>query len=144
MVKKNNWDSEAMQDSLISDMKQEVASGVSQLPNQAAGLLSKKAGGFIEEEAGSFIGKKSETAIEGSTLVEPTKGVQTSIPMSVYQRLYDQKIRRDRENMKAGVKVKATLGALVIEAVRTWLDVQEGRAVVQYRQEPDGQPVAAK
>lgn len=131
MVKKSSgWNLQEMQDTLVKDTEQKITDGFGQIADGGTDTLSNKG---ADEDSNR---KGSDASIE-PVMVEPTKGVQTSIPMSVYQRLYDQKIRRDRENMKAGVKVKATLGALVIEAVRTWLDVQEGKAVVLYQQ--DGQ-----
>ena len=50
---------------------------------------------------------------------EPTKGVQTYIPMSMYRRLNDIKLTR-REN----------IAALVSQSIALWLDVQEGKAKV--------------
>ena len=51
---------------------------------------------------------------------EPTKGVQTYIPMSMYRRLNDIKLTR-REN----------IAALVAQAIALWLDVQEGKQKVE-------------
>jgi len=50
---------------------------------------------------------------------EPTKGVQTYIPMSQYRRLNDIKLTR-REN----------IAALVAQAIELWLDIQEGKIKV--------------
>lgn len=50
---------------------------------------------------------------------EPTKGIQTNVPMSVYRRLNDIKLSRGE-----------TIGNLVAEAVLFWLDVQEGKRKV--------------
>ncbi len=50
---------------------------------------------------------------------EPTKGIQTNVPMSVYRRLNDIKLSRGE-----------TIGNLVAEAVLFWLDVQEGKKKV--------------
>lgn len=50
---------------------------------------------------------------------EPTKGIQTNVPMSVYRRLNDIKLSRGE-----------TIGNLVAEAVLFWLDVQEGKCKV--------------
>ena len=47
---------------------------------------------------------------------EPTKGVQTYIPMSMYRRLNDQKLTRG-EN----------IASLVAQAIELWLDVQESK-----------------
>lgn len=51
---------------------------------------------------------------------EPTKGVQTYIPMSQYRRLNDIKLTR-REN----------IADLAAQAINLWLDVQEGKLVVK-------------
>lgn len=94
MGNKNNWDAEAMKGTLISDMEKEVRDGISGL---AAG----------EQNAGDVAEKPAE----------PTKGVQTYIPMSMYRRLNDIKLNRG-EN----------ISALVAQAIALWLDVQEGKA----------------
>ena len=94
MGNKNNWDAEAMKGTLISDMEKEVRDGISGF---AAG----------EQNAGD-VAEKSD---------EPTKGVQTYIPMSMYRRLNDIKLNRG-EN----------ISALVAQAIALWLDVQEGKA----------------
>ena len=54
-----------------------------------------------------------------ATAAEPTKGVQTYIPMSQYRRLNDIKLTR-REN----------IADLAAQAINLWLDVQEGKLVV--------------
>lgn len=54
------------------------------------------------------------------TPAEPTKGVQTYIPMSQYRRLNDIKLTR-REN----------IADLAAQAINLWLDVQEGKLVVK-------------
>ena len=51
---------------------------------------------------------------------EPTKGVQTYIPMSLYRRLNDIKLSRG-EN----------IAALAAQAIELWLDVQEGKVRLQ-------------
>lgn len=51
---------------------------------------------------------------------EPTKGVQTYIPMSQYRRLNDIKLTR-REN----------IADLAAQAINLWLDVQDGKLVVK-------------
>lgn len=98
MTKKSNWDSEAMRDSLISDMKEEVRNG-------GAGNLNE--GNAVTAPAEQPAGSKAQ---------EPTKGVQTYVPMSMYRRLNDLKLSRGE-----------TIGSLVIQAIGFWLDVQEGK-----------------
>lgn len=57
--------------------------------------------------------------VKRSMETEPTKGIQTNVPMSVYRRLNDIKLSRGE-----------TIGNLVAEAVLFWLDVQEGKCMV--------------
>lgn len=100
MGNKNNWDAEAMKGTLISDMEREVREGICKADEQPATIAA------VPEA--SALGKD-----------EPTKGVQTYIPMSQYRRLNDIKLTR-REN----------IAALVSQAIDLWLDVQEGKAKV--------------
>lgn len=145
MGKKNNWDAESMRDSLITDMKQEVENG---------GTVELPASSPAGEPTGT-VAQPAESEAVQPALVEPTKGVQTDIPMSHYQRLYNQKTTREwlnkQKRMKTGVKEpKVTIGSLMLEAIMLWLDVQEGKATVEYKTEQpssaDGQqePDAAK
>ena len=66
------------------------------------------------EPAGKTTGDAAATVA-----AEPTKGVQTYIPMSQYRRLNDIKLTR-REN----------IADLAAQAINLWLDVQEGKLVV--------------
>lgn len=105
MGNKNNWDAEAMKGTLISDMEKEVRDGISGL---AAG----------EQNAGGDVAMASQqTEQKPEKPAEPTKGVQTYIPMSMYRRLNDIKLTRG-EN----------ISQLVEQAIALWLDVQEGKA----------------
>ena len=127
-MKKNNWDAESMQDSLITDMKQEVENG---------GTVELSAGTPAGELTGA-VAQPAESEAMRPALVEPTKGVQTDVPMSHYQRLYVQKMTRDQHNRAKNINVKTTIGKLALEAILLWLDVQEGKAVVQYQREGQG------
>ena len=99
MGSKNNWDADAMKGTLISDMEKEVREGISRVSTNGNG------------------GKNHQpSAVSPQTKEkEPTKGVQTYIPMSQYRRLNNLKLTRG-ENI-------ATLAA---QAIAYWLDVQEG------------------
>ena len=46
---------------------------------------------------------------------EETKGIQAYIPMSLYERLVMRKL-----------KTKEPLGSMFLQAIRLWIDVQEG------------------
>jgi hypothetical protein len=65
-------------------------------------------------------GDAAATAAATPAPAEPTKGVQTYIPMSQYRRLNDIKLTR-REN----------IADLAAQAINLWLDVQEGKLVVK-------------
>ena len=94
-----------MKGTLISDMEKEVRDGISSL---AAG----------EQNAGGDVAMASQQTEQGAAPpAEPTKGVQTYIPMSMYRRLNDIKLTRGENISK-----------LVEQAIALWLDVQEGKA----------------
>jgi len=50
---------------------------------------------------------------------EETKGIQAYIPMSLYERLVMRKL-----------KTKEPLGSMFVQALRLWVDVQEGKSQV--------------
>lgn len=102
MTKKNNWNLQEMQETLVKDTEQRISDGFHEIANE------QQVG---EHQTSSVIPQPSEQ--------EPTKGVQTYIPMSMYRRLNDIKLTR-REN----------IAALVAQAIELWLDVQEGKAKV--------------
>lgn len=123
MSKKNNWNADAMQGTLISDMEQEVREGVSQMSASSAPPVSATANTpATEQQTGQPAAKPQGP--------EPTKGVQTYIALSDYQRLYNQKIKRDMESGKMNSKMKTTIANLAAEAIMFWLDVQEGKRQV--------------
>ena len=66
--------------------------------------------------------REQEHTQEPAEQTEPTKGVQTYIPMSMYRRLNDIKLTRG-EN----------IAALAAQAIELWLDVQEGKVRLQGR-----------
>ena len=102
MVKKSNgWNLQEMQETLVKDTEQRISDG------------------FQEIATAPSAPSGSAARIEPPASEEPTKGVQTYIPMSQYRRLNDIKLTR-REN----------IAALVAQAIALWLDVQEGKAKV--------------
>ena len=103
MGNKNNWDADAMKGTLISDMENEVLEGIRKTTTDGQGG---------EKHHPSSVSPQPSDQ-------EPTKGVQTYIPMSMYRRLNDIKLTR-REN----------IAALVAQAIELWLDVQEGKRTV--------------
>jgi hypothetical protein len=104
MVKKsNNWNLQEMQDTLVKDTEQKIEQGFKDIAN------GQQAGGATTVPSDSVASVESE----------PTKGVQTYIPMSQYRRLNDIKLTRG-EN----------IAALVAQAIALWLDVQEGKRAI--------------
>jgi len=96
---KNNWNLQDMQDTLVKDTEQRIEHGFEEIKNgQPASVATVSDGSPSEKQ------------------VEPTKGVQTYIPMSLYRRLNDIKLTRGD-----------TIANLVAEAVALWVDVQEGK-----------------
>lgn len=85
-----------MQETLVKDTEQRISDGSQKIANEQGG-------------------ENPQTSEQ-----EPTKGVQTYIPMSMYRRLNDIKLTR-REN----------IAALVAQAIELWLDVQEGKRKVE-------------
>mgnify|MGYP007070218647 CR=1 FL=1 len=97
MAKKNNWNADAMQGTLISDMEKEVKSGYQRM------------------------GQGGESAEQVTPAQqEETKGIQAYIPMSLYERLVMRKL-----------KTKEPLGSMFVQALRLWIDVQEGKLTVR-------------
>ena len=87
------------------------------IPLPAEGGESMPAGKTAGETAGNAAATAAATPTPAPA--EPTKGVQTYIPMSQYRRLNDIKLTR-REN----------IADLAAQAINLWLDVQEGKLVV--------------
>lgn len=92
--KKNTWNLAEMQESLVKDTEQRISNGF--------------------QEIAESVQNKTAASVEPTEQQEPTKGVQTYIPMSMYRRLNDIKLTR-REN----------IATLVAEAIGYWLDAQE-------------------
>lgn len=115
MGSKNNWDADAMKGTLISDMEQEVREGISSVTSGSA--APSVPSGLPARTITPSTATTPEASASGKD--EPTKGVQTYIPMSMYRRLNNIKLTR-REN----------IAALVAQAIALWLDVQEGKAQV--------------
>ena len=120
MRSKNNWNADAMKGTLISDMEREVMEGIGKAPAEQQGDDTLRTAGHGSDVGVTRRPTNEKTAEGGGGKAErgkePTKGVQTYIPMSMYRRLNDIKLTR-REN----------IAALVAQAIELWLDVQEGK-----------------
>ena len=111
MVKKSNsWNLQEMQETLVKDTEQRISDGFQEIAEEQGG----------EKHQPSDISPQTSALSPQSSEQEPTKGVQTYIPMSMYRRLNDIKLTR-REN----------IAALVAQAIALWLDVQEGKQKVE-------------
>ncbi|MBP5714782.1 MAG: hypothetical protein J6X07_08815 [Prevotella sp.] len=75
-----------------------------------------------EEQSGGEAESAKETAAAPQTAQpeEETKGIQAYIPMSLYERLVMRKL-----------KTKEPLGSMFLQAIRLWIDVQEGKMKVE-------------
>ena len=109
MTKKNNWNLQEMQETLVKDTEQRISDGFHEIASGQGGEKTQPSD--ISPQPSSISPQPSDQ--------EPTKGVQTYIPMSMYRRLNDIKLTR-REN----------IAALVAQAIELWLDVQEGKTKV--------------
>lgn len=96
-----------MQETLVKDTEQRISDGFHEI-----------ASGQGEQQPVQSVAVPQQPS--GQQPKEPTKGVQTYIPMSMYRRLNDIKLTR-REN----------IAALVAQAIELWLDVQEGKRKVE-------------
>ena len=110
MVKKSSgWNLQEMQETLVKDTEQRISDGFQEIAEEHGG----------EKHQPSDISPQPSSINPQTSEQEPTKGVQTYIPMSMYRRLNDIKLTR-REN----------IAALVAQAIELWLDVQEGKTKV--------------
>lgn len=110
MVKKSSgWNLQEMQGTLVKDTEQSIEQGFKEIANEQQ----------VGEHQPSALNPQPSNISPQPSEQEPTKGVQTYIPMSMYRRLNDIKLTR-REN----------IAALVSQAIELWLDVQEGKAKV--------------
>ena len=101
MVKKSSgWNLQEMQETLVKDTEQRISDGFHEIASVESVAVPQQPSDQQPKE--------------------PTKGVQTYIPMSMYRRLNDIKLTR-REN----------IAALVAQAIALWLDVQEGKQKVE-------------
>ena len=108
----------------VAKAEKELEQGLEQMAEQGGGAPANRPtpnpslnGGESMPAAPAEHGTAGDTA---ATAAEPTKGVQTYIPMSQYRRLNDIKLTR-REN----------IADLAAQAINLWLDVQEGKLVVK-------------
>ena len=95
---------------------QELEQGLEQMAEQGGGAQQPEQGGAYTVRPTA---EPPVPPVKDEKPAEPTKGVQTYIPMSQYRRLNDIKLTR-REN----------IADLAAQAINLWLDVQDGKLVV--------------
>ena len=112
----------------VAKAEKELEQGLEQMAEQGGGVAPNRPtpspslnGGESMPVAPAEHGTAGDAAATAAPApAEPTKGVQTYIPMSQYRRLNDIKLTR-REN----------IADLAAQAINLWLDVQEGKLVVK-------------
>lgn len=92
---------------LVQDTERTVESGYEAIEQKEQG------GGVAVPQ------QQTEQAPAEQKPAEPTKGVQTYIPISQYRRLNDIKLTRGKN-----------IAALAAQAIYLWLDVQEGKRTI--------------
>jgi hypothetical protein len=107
MAKKNNWNADAMQGSLISDMEQEVKNGYQKI-GQGGGEPAKSEEFFAEQSGKAERRVKSEEFASAPQTIpvtamiaqgEPTQNINVPIPITLHSRLAIIKAKT-RQNMK--------------------------------------------
>ena len=118
MAKKNNWNLQEMQETLVKDTEQRISDGFQEIASASAEPKATENIGGEKTQPSALSPQPSSIGPQPSEQ-EPTKGVQTYIPMSDYLRLNTIKCHRGE-----------TIGNLVAQAIGLWLDVQEGKRKV--------------
>ena len=134
MAKKNGWNADEMQGSLISDMEQEVKNGYQKI-GESRGDTSALGGDGHTGDSPSVIqptvsapsqqGQSPsvptapQTAASALRNDEPTKGVQANLPISLYNRMKRLKFETDE-----------SFQSMFQRAMDLFLDVEEGKMKV--------------
>lgn len=124
MEKKKNTDRKPFNfgDSpIVQQTEQTVVTGYQRIEKEEQGGEAKSVRTASNDNLTATRTVASETRI--AVPEEETKGIQAYIPMSLYERLMMRKLR-----------TKETLGAMFVQAIKLWIDVQEGKATVQQQQ----------
>jgi len=119
MAKKSSgWNLQEMQETLVKDTEQRISDGFQEIASASAEPKATENIGGEKTQPSALSPQPSSIGPQPSEQ-EPTKGVQTYIPMSDYLRLNTIKCHRGE-----------TIGNLVAQAIGLWLDVQEGKRKV--------------
>ncbi len=117
--KENQWDFQKMQESLVRDHEKKITQGFEHIKSGKSGAELPVASGPQAPVPGVANHQAQEASRPHEKVQEPTKGVQTYIPMSQYIRLNNIRAVRGE-----------TIGNLVAQSIALWLDVQEGKCKV--------------
>ena len=128
MTKKNNWNLQEMQETLVKDTEQRISDGFHEIASASAEPKPTENIGGEKHQPSSVSPQTSEQEpqvrpqkpVKDIKHMGDVKGVQTYITLDDYQRLSYVKIRRG-----------GTIANLVAEAIELWLDVQEGKQKVE-------------
>ena len=112
MAKKNNWNADEMQGSLLSDMVTEVKDGYKQIGQGGGDTLQSQPPAAEQPQAVA-------PAPAAKREDEPTKGVQANLPISLYNRMKRLKFETDE-----------SFQSMFQRAMDLFLDVEEGKMKV--------------
>lgn len=124
--KENQWDFQKMQESLVRDHEKKITQGFEHIKSGKSGAELPMASEHAPQTpvTGVASHQAQETSRPHEKVQEPTKGVQTYIPMSQYIRLNNIRAVRGE-----------TIGNLVAQSIALWLDVQERKKSININQQ---------
>lgn len=118
MTKKNNWNLQEMQETLVKDTEQRISDGFQEIAEEQGGEKHQPSA-ISPQTSEQEPQARPQKPVKDIKHMGDVKGVQTYITLDDYQRLSYVKIRRG-----------GTIANLVAEAIELWLDVQEGKQKV--------------
>ena len=118
MAKKNNWNLQEMQETLVKDTEQRISDGFQEIANEQQ-VGEHQPSDISPQTSEQEPQARPQKPVKDIKHMGDVKGVQTYITLDDYQRLSYVKIRRG-----------GTIANLVAEAIELWLDVQEGKQKV--------------
>ena len=116
MAKKNGWNADEMQGSLISDMEQEVKNGYQKIGESRGDAQQEQSPSVAIAGAVTTAPQTATSALRND---EPTKGVQANLPISLYNRMKRLKFDTDE-----------SFQSMFQRAMDLFLDVEEGKMKV--------------
>lgn len=123
MTKKNNWNLQEMQETLVKDTEQRISDGFQEIAEEQGGEKHHPSD-IIPQTSGPESQTVPQNPVNDAKHLGDIKGVQTHITMEDYRRLMEVKLRRDAAVIQ---QPRTTIAKLAAEAIGLWLDVQEGK-----------------